>query len=243
MKSQGEGCVAVIVGGSGQIGRVIAEHFLREGCRVAIVSRGRTDMSFLENWDQNAREYTTQCRANVRNESEVKDCLCKISGDLKQIDFLIYAPGLPPDTDLPLAKYPTAKWEETFEVYTTGLFLFFRETLPYLRAGGHIVVLSSAVTRFRGDNLPPFFAGHYAAAKAAVDEFCKWARREARERGVLLSRIAPAAVDVPFHRNAPPDRRPPAMIPVDVIASEVVRAALDGTEIDEELVPPPVSAE
>jgi 3-oxoacyl-[acyl-carrier protein] reductase len=242
MKSQLERRVAVIVGGSGQIGRVIAEHFLREGCRVAIVSRGTAGSAFLENWDRDARARTTQYRANVGDEREVKACLASINGELKQIDFLIYTPGLPPDTDVPLAMYPTAKWEQTFGVYVTGLFLFFRETLPYLGDGGHIVVLSSAATRFRGDNLPPFFAGHYAAAKAAVNEFCKWARREAHERSVLLSRIAPAAVDVPFHRNAPPNRRPPAMIPVDVIASKVVRAAIDGIEIDEELVPTPMPA-
>lgn len=236
MKNQENGRVAVVVGGSGEIGRVIAEFFLREKCRVAIVSRGMADSSFLENWDRDARAYTTQYRADVGDEHEVRACLASINGELKQIDFLIYTPGLPPDIDLPLAKYPTAKWEETFRVYTTGLFLFFRETLPYLGEGGHIVVLSSAVTRFRGGNLPPFFAGHYAAAKAAVNEFCKWARREASERGVWLSRIAPAAVDVPFHRNAPPDRRPAAMIPVNVIASRIVRAALDGIEIDEEMV-------
>lgn len=233
---------AVVVGGSGQIGRVVVEHFLREGCHVAIVSRGITDTSFVEKWEQDAKARTKQFSADVGNEREVKNCLERINRELKQIDYLVYTPGLPPDTELPLAEYPPTRWEATFRVYTTGFFLFFRESLPYMGAGGHIIVLSSAVTRFRGDGLPPLNAGHYAAAKAAVNEFCKWARREAHEKNILLSRIAPAAVDVPFHRNSPPDRRPLAMIPVDAVASRVVRAALDGVEIDEEMVPSPTPA-
>lgn len=110
--------------------------------------------------------------------------------------------------------YPAEAWRATFEVYLTGFLFPLQHALRLLPRGGHVIAISSAITRFAATNLPGgFWAGHYAAAKAALDELCKWARREAHQRGLMLSRIAPAALDTDFHRSAPAFRRPSAVIP------------------------------
>ena len=222
---------AVVVGGSGQIGRVVVDHFLNAGCRVAIVSRGTTEGIF----HSTNMEYARFLCADVGDERQVRAVFETILEIFGRIDFLVYAAGIEPDVDVPIARYPLAAWEQTFRVYLTGLFLCIREALQHLGIDGHCFVLSSAVTRFQESSLPPLYAGHYASAKAAVNELCKWAKREFHERGILLSRIAPAAVDVPFHRNAPPYRKPAAMIPVDLIAAKIVDAALHKVEVDEEI--------
>jgi len=97
--------------------------------------------------------------------------------------------------------------------------------------------MSSAVKRFSSDNLPPIYAGHYAASKAALDELLKWAKREAHEKGILLSLIAPAVVDTPFQQNALIYRKPPAVISLTQLSDEVSKALLTKKEYDFYLMP------
>ncbi len=223
---------AVVVGGSGQIGRVIVDYFLSAGCQVAIVSRGKTEGIFQSTHAEHARFFC----ADIGDERQVHEVFASILDAFDHIDFFIYAAGIEADMDVPISSYSLHSWQQTFRVYVTGLFLCIREALQHLGIGGHFIVLSSAVTRFHEGSLPPLYIGHYASAKAAVNELCKWVKREFHERGMLLSRIAPAAVDVPFHRNAPQYRKPAAMIPLDILVSTIVDAALREVEVDEEIV-------
>jgi NAD(P)-dependent dehydrogenase (short-subunit alcohol dehydrogenase family) len=223
--------VVVVIGGTGQIGTSVASGFLERGYSVVSVARGRTAAPQDESRPKEKQIETIH--ADVRIENEVKECFEYINRIFGPLNCVVYSPGIEPDVDLPLLEYPLEAWENTFRVYVTGLFLCFRTALPYFEPSGHFFVLSSAITRFSMDNLPPLHAGHYAAAKAAVDEFCKWARRESHTRGCLLSRLAPAAVDVPFHRNAPANRRPARMIPLSQVVQKITAAALERCEIDE----------
>jgi len=231
MNSDGAKRTAIIIGGSGQIGKAIVDHFIRAGCRVAVVSRGNTNIPWSDAEDQ-----VISLRADVGDENQVRDLFRLVRETFGKIDFLVHAAAIEPDVDNPIADYPLTSWELTYRTYVTGVFICMKEALHQLGPEGHFVVLSSAVTRFQEGSLPPFYVGHYASAKAALNELCKWARREFHERGLLLSRIAPAAVDVPYHRNAPPHRRPAKLISLDLIASTIVHASLENVEVDEEIV-------
>jgi 3-oxoacyl-[acyl-carrier protein] reductase len=227
-----EGCkhTAIVIGGSGQIGRAIVDNFIRAGCRVAVVARGRTKISWPDKEDQ-----VLTVRADVGNERQVHEVFRHVKEAFGEINFLVYAAAIDPDPDNPIAEYSLTSWEETYRTYVTGVFICMKEALHHLEPGGHFVVLSSAVTRFQEKSLPPLYIGHYASAKAALNELCKWVRREFHARGLLLSRIAPAAVDVPYHRNAPPHRKPAKLIPLDSIASKIVHASLNSVEVDEDI--------
>jgi len=230
MNSEGAKRTAMIIGGSGQIGRAIVDHFIRAGCRVAVVSRGKTTIPWTD-----AEDHLLILRADVGDEGKVRDVFSHVQETFGKIDFLVYAAAIEPDIDNPIAEYPLTCWEQTYRTYVTGVFICMKEALRQLAPGGHFVVLSSAVTRFQEGSLPPLYVGHYASAKAALNELCKWVRREFHEHGLLLSRISPAAVDVPYHRNAPPQRKPPHLIPLELIASTIIHASLDNVEVDEEM--------
>jgi NAD(P)-dependent dehydrogenase (short-subunit alcohol dehydrogenase family) len=179
----------------------------------------------------------TTHQADVTVLAQVRGALLEIVAAHGKIDFLVYSAGFEPDMDVPLAAYPLISWLKTLDTYLTGFFLCFQEGLKLMGGGGHIAVISSAVTRFTADALPPkIYAGHYAAAKAAVDELVKWGRREAHEREILLSRLAPGAIDTPFHRNAPIHRRPSAFLPAQAVGERIAEALISGTEIDLDLV-------
>jgi len=228
--------VAVVIGGTGQIGRTVVERFLDAGCRTAVVSlHSHTPEEFAYLKDQFAFRVLFY-QADITLESQVTKCFRKIEEDFGRIDYLVYTVGVPPDTDTLLKNLSISDWDKTFDVYVKGFFLCFREGLKMMVPGTHMMAVSSAITRFPNDMLPPVCAGAYAAAKSALDEFLKWARREAHEQGILLSRFAPGAVDTPFHQKAPPRSKPPAVLPMQEIAVRIVEAMIGSQEIDLQIV-------
>lgn len=230
--------VAVIIGGTGHIGTAIVVELRKLGCNVAVVARHEHSLEeFPENtFDDGARISIHQADASV--EDQIKRCLNEVKEDFGRIDYVVYSAGITPE-DVPLAEYSTESWERTFDVYVKGFFLCFREGMRTIERGGHMVAISSAITRFPTDMLPKIHAGQYAAAKAALDEFVRWGRREAHDNGLLLSRVAPGAVDTPFHQNARASRRPAAVLPLDLIANKVTEALRTAHEIDLQIVAQP----
>jgi 2-dehydro-3-deoxy-L-rhamnonate dehydrogenase (NAD+) len=214
----------VIFGGTGAIGGAIAEQLLDSSWSVVTVGRHTAELS------NNAIRHVV---ADVMSEDSVTGAIQGIS-DAGSINALVYAVGLMPDVGVALSKYSSTDWRRTFATYVDGLFYVYKAILPVMDRGGHIVAISSAITRLTSDTLPPFSAGHYAAAKAALDEFCKWARREAHEKGLLLSRLAPGSVRSP----ASDTLRVPAgnSLPLEAVARRVVVAIVEHHEIDEQML-------
>lgn len=221
---------ALVIGGSGQIGRIVVKHFIGAGWNVACAARGQTPPPRYTQEDGVLTFHTDVC-----DEKKVHDLMSQVQESFGTIDVLVYAAGLEPDPDCPIATYPLSSWEQTYRTYVTGVFICMKEALQRTAGIGHLIVLSSAVTRFPEGALPALYVGHYASAKAALNELCKWARREFHERGILLSRIAPAAVDVPYHQNAPQYRKPKKLVPLDLLASRILNATLNHVEVDEEM--------
>jgi NAD(P)-dependent dehydrogenase (short-subunit alcohol dehydrogenase family) len=228
---------AIVFGGTGTIGAEIVAELLESGCRVAIASRGIHSTTALMERIARHSERLDFIKADVSVESQVKNAF-ELARDLwSKIDFLVYSPGLTPDVELPLSRYPATAWSNNIDIYVTGFLYCFQESMQKLQRGAHIVAISSAVTRFSTESLPPFEAGHYAACKAALNELCKWGRREAHQHGVLLSRLAPGAVESVTQRflPGPPEKR--RVISVRAVAEKIVEALQSGVEIDRELFP------
>lgn len=220
---------AVIVGGTGNVGRECLRCFTESGFQTWALSRHAPDNNLCCGlWKH----------CDVTNELDFRGALAEVLGPLSDMAVLVYTPAFPPDVEIGLADYPMEAWRQTLTVYVTGFLVAFQEGLRLMKSGGHIVAIGSAVTRFDGQHLPPINAGHYSAAKAALNELCKWGRREAHTRGLLLSRIAPGALDVPYHREAPKERRPKATLPVPALVRQIIDAVNEGRELDLELVAP-----
>jgi NAD(P)-dependent dehydrogenase (short-subunit alcohol dehydrogenase family) len=227
--------VAIVIGGSGNIGAPLVGRFCDIGYRVVAVARHKRQLLPLGMGASNRRVVIRT--ADARRERETIRLFDEVKATFKRIDVLVYTPGIEPDLATPVARCTAAQWRDTFDVYTYGFFLALREGLRVVNSGGHIVVVSSAVTRFRAEALPEgIFAGPYASAKAAVDELCKWGRREAHDRGIYLSRLSPGAIATPFHLTAPPERRPPGLIPMEQVVETITSSVCEGREFDLQLV-------
>lgn len=226
---------AILVGGTGAIGSELAVSLLDLGCKVAIVARGQTHSLLLESHP--LYKEVVFHHADIRDENDVRIAFRDLRRRIGHLKFLIYTAGVKPDVSVSLAKYPYKDWLDCFSIYVLGFFLCFREAMEFSEHGDHIFVISSAITRMHAADLPPFHAGHYSMAKAALDELCKWARREANSQGVLLSRLAPGAVETPAQAFLRSRTGHYPTIPVAVLVAKVIRAIMDKQQIDEQILP------
>jgi NAD(P)-dependent dehydrogenase (short-subunit alcohol dehydrogenase family) len=86
-----------------------------------------------------------------------------------------------------------AEFDEVFAVHVKGPMFLTQALLPLIADGGHIVNVSSALTRvsFPG-------SGPYAAAKGAVEILTRYQALEFGSRGITANVVAPGAVPTDF---------------------------------------------
>ncbi|QDG87508.1 SDR family NAD(P)-dependent oxidoreductase [Pseudarthrobacter sp. NIBRBAC000502770] len=174
--SNGRG--VVVTGGSSGIGKAIAEAFLANGDRVAVLDR--------------AGGYGA-IRVDVADETSVRAAFAEARETLGGIDVLVNSAGLL--TESPLEGMSLAMWNETLTVDLTGVFLCCREVVGEMRQRkwGRIINIASQLAIKGGVGL-----AHYSAAKAGVVGLSKALALETAADNVLVNCIAPGPVETPL---------------------------------------------
>lgn len=85
------------------------------------------------------------------------------------------------------------QFDSLINVHFKGVFFFTQAMLPLLADGGHIINLSSGLTRF----VYPGFAV-YASAKKAVELFSVYLAKELGGRRIRVNTVAPGAIETDF---------------------------------------------
>ena len=190
-----KGKVAIVVGGSSNIGRATSIRLAQEGARVVIAyssNDAKADEALAAIRDAGGE--ATAFKGDMTVEENV-DALCKRTIEAYgRIDILIYSAMLWPTnlvTDIPLDE-----WRRTLDVNLTGVFLTNRWVTKYwLENGmrGRILNFSSQAA-FKGSTT---YHAHYAAAKAGVVAFTVSLAREVGSKGIAVNAIAPGMSLVP----------------------------------------------
>lgn len=164
--------------------------------------------------------------------------------NLPAVDAVIYCVGHCPAGGFveaaikhPLSTLPLEQYQREIAIHQIGVLNVFQQMLPKMRDGGCFVFLSSAITRLKG-NFPPFLnAHHHASVISAEDWLIEGMRHdpEVKRRNIKIHRIAPAAVDTPFHHGE--GQKPPAMISVEAVVTEIIAATQSGLDVDKEILP------
>jgi NAD(P)-dependent dehydrogenase (short-subunit alcohol dehydrogenase family) len=183
---------ALITGGSQGLGKVIAEHFLREGANIAICARGEKEL--LATRDDLAKKFPSQKIAaktcDVSSESQVNELAAFALHELGSLQALvlnagIYGPmGATESVDL-------AEWKRALEINLYGVLLPSRAVIPHFKKTGRgkIVVLSGG-----GATNPLPHISAYAASKAAVIRLMETLAEELKPFHVDVNAIAPGAL-------------------------------------------------
>ncbi|GHH79446.1 3-ketoacyl-ACP reductase [Streptomyces sulfonofaciens] len=184
--------VAVVTGGSGGIGRVVAERLAADGMHVIIGYAGNAARA------EEAVEAITQAggtaaavRADVADDDEVTALFDRTEELFGGIDVVVHTAGIMLLS--PLAELDLADFDRMHRTNVRGTFVVSREAARRLRRGGALVNFSTSVTKLA---LPGYTA--YAATKGAVDAMTMILAKELRGRDITVNAVAPGPTATPL---------------------------------------------
>ncbi len=134
----------LICGGSGTIGRALAQEFGQQGWGVGIHyhsnrSSAATSIAEMKTCNTNIRMY----QADVLNLLDVERLFRSFLEDYGSLDLLVWTVGVAPSKLL--AKTTPADWEQTLQTNLTGAFHILREAGPIFKQqrDGAVIVIGS----------------------------------------------------------------------------------------------------
>jgi 3-oxoacyl-[acyl-carrier protein] reductase len=189
------GKVAIVVGGSSNIGRATCIRLAEEGAKV-VIAYSSNDVKAGEALEaiKAAGGEAVAYKGDMTVEAHVNGLCKRAIETFGRIDILIYSAMLWP-TNM-VTEIPLDEWKRTLDVNLTGVFLTNRWVTKYwLENGmpGKILNFSSQAA-FKGSTT---FHAHYAAAKAGVVAFTVSLAREVGNKGIAVNAIAPGMALVP----------------------------------------------
>ncbi len=243
----------VLVFGAGSLGRAITYELCAQGYRTIVAANSENDLLQLRQNLTNTRpelnRRLTTYTVDVLNQHSLtqleKEIRLRHAYTGARLQAVIYAVGACPpggfthEVSTPLYEISNEKMEHDFRLYVTGFMNVGRNFLRHIQDHGHVVALSSAVTRLTPETCPPWLhAWHYIATKAALDKIIMGYRHSplVRQKKLLIHRIAPSAVDTPFHSQAV---TPQVLnvLPVHAVVTEIMQALSSQVAIDKDLLP------
>lgn len=212
-----------ITGASSGIGQALAEHYLRNGHRLALVARRAAP---VEQWLQTLPLPTKDCAAysaDVRDMASIAAAAQACIDTQGLPDIAIANAGISVGMDTAIAA-DLEVMRNTYETNVLGVAATFQRFVePMRRRGTGRLVGVASVAGIRG--LPGH--GAYCSSKAAVISYCESLRGELRGSGVKVVTLVPGYIDTPLTR----DNRytMPFLMPAAQFAASAFEAVQRGT--------------
>jgi NAD(P)-dependent dehydrogenase (short-subunit alcohol dehydrogenase family) len=178
------GC-AVVVGGSGGIGRSVAIQLARHGCDVALnYFSGPSRAEETAELVRGAGREVHVAKVDLRDEAMVKEFVDDAAEHFGGVHTAIYAAG----PYIPMrfvSKQPSPAFREVMEHDAFGCFHLIQAVLPHLRAakGSLVAIVTPAIRRYANRDILS------AAPKAAIEQLVKAVAAEEGRFGVRANAV------------------------------------------------------
>jgi 3-oxoacyl-[acyl-carrier protein] reductase len=192
------GRTALVTGGTGGMGRVIAATLAADGFDVAVAYAGETDPADATVSEIKARgRRGASFAADIADDEEVRALFDAVDDRFGRLDVVVHTAGI--NHPVPLIDLDLADFDAIHRVNVRGTFAVDQQAARRVRAGGSIVNVSSSMVRFA----PPGLSA-YAASKAAVDALTRILAKELRGRDITVNAVAPGPTATTAFLNSTP---------------------------------------
>jgi short-subunit dehydrogenase len=216
------GPLVFITGASGGIGQALAERYLRQGFRLALVARRSAP---VEQWLQSLPRPAADCAAysaDVRDVASIGAAAQACIDAQGLPDVVIANAGISVGMDTAVFA-DLEVMRSTFETNVLGVAATFQRFIePMRRRGAGKLVGVASVAGIRG--LPGH--GAYCSSKAAAISYCESLRGELHGSGVQVVTLVPGYIDTPLTRGN--RYTMPFLMPVDQFAERAYHAVERG---------------
>jgi len=192
------GRVAVVTGGTGQLGKAMCEALAEQGAHVIVVSRTEKDCKILAEELTERYQKSLAIPTDVTKPDDVSEMAHRIEEEYGRLDVLInnaYCGEIAPFEEMTLDEF-----ESALEGALNSTFLCTRETLPLLRDGNSsiiniasiygVVAPDHSIYGESGLNNPI----NYGAAKAGVIQFTRWIATRYGKENIRANAITPGGI-------------------------------------------------
>lgn len=228
--------VAMITGGTGALGRAVAEHFLANGGKVAVPWIVEPEVPLFNQRMGNRFPASSihLDRVDLGDEQQVANFVDAVVKKWGKVDILINLVGGFWGGKT-IAETTLAEWQAMFDLNLKPTFLCCRAVVPVMQRNkyGRIVSVSSRTGLLGAGE----FAA-YAIAKGTIKTFTASLAEEVLNDNVLVNAIAPSTIDTEANRKAMPKAKHENWVKPEDIAKTLAYLCSDQNQVTSGAVVP-----
>lgn len=193
------GKVAIVTGASSGIGYETARLFAREGARVVVTARRRTELDTLVAAIESDGGQAIAVAGDVRDEELARLVVETAVSRFGGLDIAFNNAGTTGDP-AQVADISAEAWRSTLDTNLTSAYLGAKYQLPAMvkRGGGSMIFTST----FVGSTVGFPGMGAYAASKAGLTGLMQTIAVECARHGIRANALLPGGTDTPMGRKA-----------------------------------------
>jgi NAD(P)-dependent dehydrogenase (short-subunit alcohol dehydrogenase family) len=191
--------IAIITGGSRGIGKSAALNVARRGVGVILTYNSHADEAeAVVSEIKKIGGKAVALKLDAARTESFGDFAGQVSQALekewnqKTFDYLVNNAGIAQRT--PIKDVTEDQFDSLVDVHFKGVFFLTQKLIPLMADGGHIIFISSGLTRFAY----PAGVAVYAAVKGAIEVLTRYIATEFAHRKIRANCVAPGALDTDF---------------------------------------------
>ncbi len=188
--------IAVITGAGKGIGKTTAELFLKEGAKVVLTSRNKSDLEQFIAGNESKKDNITIIAGDISKEETIQNVIDETIGKYGKADILVNNAGFGIFDNMVDSK--TEDFDTVFNTNVRALYLITKGFLPHMikEHSGTIINIASVAGK------QGFATGAiYCASKHAVMGISRALMLEVRQYNIRVCAICPGSVATDFFRT------------------------------------------